>query len=185
MIWFTCQSCGKKHGRAESSSGSLVFCECGQGNTVPWESSAEPEITVQADLLPPAPELAPVKFTMEPSPTRPSPPARPAALDDDRPRRLPPPRTRPRQRDPRFCLHHPGVASQRSVRDCKNGFCQDCLVQIEGEPLCGPCKNQRASVLHRPSPTSQLAMGSLLLALFTSPLAFCYDARPAALPVKT
>ena len=44
MIWFTCKQCGKTHGRPENSVGSLVFCECGAGNTVPWESTvAEPE----------------------------------------------------------------------------------------------------------------------------------------------
>src|SRR5262249_16114600 len=44
MIWFSCKQCGKVHGRAENSAGTLVFCDCGQGNTVPWESTAaEPE----------------------------------------------------------------------------------------------------------------------------------------------
>ena len=51
-------------------------------------------------------------------------------------------------------------------------FCQDCLVYLQAKPLCGQCKNQRLRALHRELPTSQLALLSLLLALFTGPLAF-------------
>lgn len=175
MIWFTCQKCNKKHGRPESSVGTLVFCECGQGNAVPWESTTEPEVTVITELLPPAPELAPVKFAVEKSPTL-TPPRRPPSLrDEDRPersRRSSPPR-RPRPRDPNFCLYHAAVASEAVCADCKNGLCRDCLVQFQGQPLCAPCKNQRVKALQKPPATSQLALVSLLLALFTGPLAFC------------
>ena len=176
MIWFTCQKCGRKHSRPESSIGSLVFCTCGQGNTVPWESTAEGEPTVMAELLPPAPELAPVKFTTEPTISKESParPPRPAERDNrgDRSRRAPL-RYRVKARDPSICRHHAGRSSQAICVDCNNGFCQDCLVQLQGKPLCGPCKNQRAKALHKASPTSQLALMGLLLALFTGPLAFC------------
>ena len=49
MIWFACKQCGKRHGRAESLVGTLVFCECGQGNRVPWASTVpEPEAPVIA-----------------------------------------------------------------------------------------------------------------------------------------
>ena len=82
-------------------------------------------------------------------------------------------RARPRPQDPNFCLYHTAVASHAVCADCKNGFCQDCLVQFQGQPLCAPCKNQRVKGLHKASPTSQLALASLLLALFTGPLAFC------------
>lgn len=174
MIWFTCQQCGKKHSRPETSSGSLVFCECGQGNTVPWESTSEAEPTVIAELLPPAPELAPVKFTAEPALT-PSPRSTSIAERgerDERGRRAGP-RFRSKPRDPKICLNHEGIASFAVCADCKNGFCEDCLLQFQGQTLCAYCKNQRVKALHKASPVSQLALVSLLLALFTGPLAFC------------
>ena len=44
MIWFGCKKCGKRHGKAESLCGTLVFCDCGFGNRVPWSSTVpEPE----------------------------------------------------------------------------------------------------------------------------------------------
>ena len=150
-----------------------MFCACGQGNVVPWESTTEPEIAVKAELLPPVPELAPMKFAAETSVTLPSRQSIPRDAKEEWPRGLPPPRPRPRQRDPRFCLQHPAVPSQSLCTDCKNGYCGDCLIQLEGKPLCGPCKNERARLLHKPSPMSQLALGSLLLAVVTGPLAFC------------
>jgi hypothetical protein len=179
IIWFVCENCGKKHGRPESSSGSLVFCDCGQGNTVPWESTTEPEVVVVTELLPPAPELAPVRFPVEKSSAPPVRlPSRPSDREDDRagrPRRPAsfPPRPRPRQRDPNICLNHPTVISQAICVDCKNGFCQDCLIQLGGEPVCAACKNQRVKALSKAAPMSQLALVSLLLALVTGPLAFC------------
>ncbi len=39
MIWFACKSCGKRHKQPVEAAGSLVFCECGQSNRVPWEST--------------------------------------------------------------------------------------------------------------------------------------------------
>jgi hypothetical protein len=174
MIWFNCQQCGRKHSRPEASIGSMVFCECGHGNTVPWDSTTEPQPTVIAELLPPAPELAPVKFASEPS--APSRQIKPPERDDypDRTRRPPPPpRSRPRPRDPSICMHHTARASHAVCTDCKNGFCEDCLIQMQGQPVCAACKIQRVKALQKASPTSQLALVSLLLALFTSPLAFC------------
>ena len=59
MIWFACKQCGKRHGRAEHLSGTLVFCECGHGNRVPWSSTvAEPEPEEAAPLPPPRPRPA-------------------------------------------------------------------------------------------------------------------------------
>ena len=56
MIWFACKQCGKRHSRAESSIGTLIFCECGQANTVPWESTVEaPPVTEAPEPLPAAP----------------------------------------------------------------------------------------------------------------------------------
>ncbi|HEX5269774.1 MAG TPA: hypothetical protein VFW33_04765 [Gemmataceae bacterium] len=39
MIWFACKSCGKRHKQSDDAAGSLVFCECGHSNRVPWEST--------------------------------------------------------------------------------------------------------------------------------------------------
>ncbi len=164
MIWFTCQQCGKKHGRPEKAIGSLVFCECGQGNMVPWESTAQAETVGVAEEAPLVPELAPVKF--EPVPVPPAyPRAEPKPLRDER-------RPRRKRRDPNECLNHPDVVREAACVDCGASFCQDCLVYLQAKPLCGQCKNQRLRALHRELPTSQLALLSLLLALFTGPLAF-------------
>jgi hypothetical protein len=44
MIRFVCKHCGKRHTQPDEAAGSLVFCECGQSNRVPWESTApEPQ----------------------------------------------------------------------------------------------------------------------------------------------
>jgi hypothetical protein len=53
MIWFACKRCGKRHKQPVEAAGSLVFCECGQSNRVPWES------TVPAPREPAGPEPRP------------------------------------------------------------------------------------------------------------------------------
>jgi hypothetical protein len=160
MIWYTCKQCGKIQGRPETAVGSVVFCTCGQGNTVPWESTVAEPPPVVAETLPVVPKLEPVKFDAEliPEPS-------------GKKRRLP--RERPRTRDPKMCLNHQDLPLHETCVDCGEGFCEDCLVYVQGKALCGPCKNFRIRVLHQPMPTSQLALVSLLLALFTGPLAFC------------
>src|SRR6516164_6467007 len=80
MIWFACKQCGKRHGRGEHLAGTLVFCECGHGNRVPW-SSTIPE---------PAPEPPPPR---EPR-RRPGPP-----VDDWSPRWTNPPDPEVEDRD--------------------------------------------------------------------------------------
>lgn len=173
MIWFTCQECGRKHGRPETSAGALTFCSCGHGNTVPWESTTEPDPIVVAEKLPDVPLLAPLKFEPERSSGPPAPPVRLRPPPLDRPGRRDERRLRSRPRDPNVCLNHVRRASQAACVDCKDGFCADCLVYVDAKPLCGPCKNRRVKTLHEPPPTSQLALMSVLLALFTGPLAFC------------
>jgi hypothetical protein len=39
MIQFACKRCGKYFERPNEAAGTLVFCECGLGNRVPWEST--------------------------------------------------------------------------------------------------------------------------------------------------
>lgn len=171
MIWFTCKQCGKVHGRPENTVGTLVFCTCGQGNTVPWESTtAEPvEQTIPPPVeLPKVPELSPLTFepTVVGSPTGPS----TYRIEEEEPVR----RTRGDKRDPGYCFNHQHVPKEGACADCEEGFCRDCLVNFQGVPLCGPCKNFRIRAHEAPPATSTLATASVAIALLTGvPLAFC------------
>jgi hypothetical protein len=161
MIWFACKQCNKVHGRPENTAGALVFCDCGHGNFVPWESTAAaPEVEVVA--LPATPELAPVTFepAAEPEP----------AVEEPEPR---PRRGRAEKRDPDKCFNHQEVPNVAHCADCDEGFCADCLVTLQGATLCGPCKNFRARRLELGPQSSSLASASLILAFLTSPLAVC------------
>jgi hypothetical protein len=155
MIWFSCKLCGKTHGRPESAVGATIFCECGTGLLVPWESTAaEPPAAPPAPEAPPALKLEPVQF--DPVPSKPG---------------TPPLRSRKRgrvgRRDPLFCFNHEEVAKQTTCADCGESFCADCLVTFAGDPLCGPCKNYRVKNLQRTVPPSNLSIVSLLTALLT------------------
>jgi hypothetical protein len=151
MIWFTCKQCGKKHGRDESMIGTLVFCECGAGNRVPWSSTTtEPE-----DV-----------------PAAPAPPPTPAAE-----RRAPPswtPRPRPTERrvNTGFCFNHEDTPSTHACAACDIGFCSRCVVTLNGETLCGPCKNLRIRFLSRPEQVSGMGILSLVLGLVGGLVAF-------------
>src|SRR5438105_12622885 len=87
MIWFSCSKCQKTLGRPESSVGALVFCDCGQGNAVPWDSTAAaPAEPLPAEVLPPQPPpLRPVPVGEEQIPVarRPGPPPPPPLPRDD------------------------------------------------------------------------------------------------------
>ncbi len=161
MIWFTCKQCGKTHGRPETMIGAMVFCECGQGNLVPWESTA-PEPAEAPVVTQPAPVLEPVKFD-------PPAPAGPPDLPADRPRR----RGRAEKRDPDYCFNHQQVPRTATCADCGESFCADCVVSLQGATLCGPCKNFRARRMELPPLNSALASTSLILSLLVSPLALC------------
>jgi hypothetical protein len=157
MIWFACKQCGKRHGRAEHLAGTLVFCECGQGNRVPWSSTVpEPE----PEDVPPAP------------PPRPR-PARPPVEDrPPEPEFLRPRRTRERRRpDPAFCLNHDETPRAATCDACRASFCSACVVTLQGQTLCGPCKNFRVRGLHRPGRMAPLALVSLVLSLVSGPAA--------------
>lgn len=185
MIWFDCKKCNKRHGKADSQAGALVFCECGYGNRVPWSSTA------------PEPEPAPA----QPLPARPIPPR---AEDDREPRRVDrsadrwdnrrdsrrplPARDEDDDRDPPrpslpfrrrdslrrvragLCFNHPDDASTAICDDCKVPFCAHCLAEIEGKTVCGPCKNFRIAGLGRPPRTSQMAIIALVMALVSGPV---------------
>ncbi|HTU18001.1 MAG TPA: hypothetical protein VMG10_08050 [Gemmataceae bacterium] len=151
MIWFACKQCGKRHGRGEHLAGTLVFCECGHGNRVPW-SSTVPE---------PEPEEA-----------RPAPPPRPRvprpAFDEDRPEPefLRPRRSHERRRiSSAYCLNHEETPKEATCEACHCSFCSACVVTLQGQTLCGPCKNFSVGGLNRPARISPLAIVAFVLGL--------------------
>ena len=153
MIWFACKQCGKRHGRAEHLAGTLVFCECGQGNRVPW-SSTVPE---------PEPETA------VPAPPRPRAPGPSADLDRPEPEILRPRRTRERRRlNPAYCLNHEEIAKEATCDACHASFCAACVVTLQGQTLCGPCKNFRVRGRQRPARLAPLSIVAFVLALVST-----------------
>jgi hypothetical protein len=171
MIWFACKQCGKRHGRSESLIGTMVFCECGQGNRVPWSSTAAEPEPEEARPLPPRPRA--------PRPSLPEPAdqgAQPTAGNSSErgPGDLPSPRRRRvvRRPNPAFCLVHDEEASTATCADCHCSFCSACVVTLQGQPLCGPCKNFRVRNLGRPPRMAALAIVAFVLALVGGPAAF-------------
>jgi hypothetical protein len=162
MIWFRCKDCGKTHGRPENSAGSMIFCECGQGLMVPWESTVAAPETIPA--APPAATAIPVE------------------KESDSPEILPRVRRRssPRRADPAYCLNHETVLSQHKCPDCGEAFCGDCVLTFQGTMLCGPCKNYRVRRLLRPPQLSGMALASVLLALIAAPVSLCVAALAAS-----
>jgi hypothetical protein len=153
MIWFACQQCGKRQGRPAGEAGTLIFCDCGTSNRVPWESTGPEEPASEPPI--------PIYSVPEADET----PAIPLADAPDRP---PPARAaRPtiRTRDPAFCFNHPETPKQQTCADCAESFCDDCVVVWQGQVLCGPCKNHRIRQSERPASLSLMALFSPILAL--------------------
>jgi hypothetical protein len=160
MIWFLCKQCGKRHGRADNLVGALVFCECGQGNTVPWQSTTTPP----ADSPAPPP---PFDDTDEHGPARRD---KPGGSPGDFPRRR---KAQVYRRRPGFCLNHDDVAADKICEDCKESFCPNCIVELQGKTLCGPCKNFRIRGIQRPTRVPGLAVAALIVGLVSGPVTFC------------
>src|SRR5713101_440815 len=116
MIWFSCKQCGKVQGRPEGSVGTMVFCDCGQGNLVPWESTIPEPESPPPGSVPAAPMLEPVSFPKEDTSALPE--ARPIRSRKGRFGR-----PAPRRFDPNYCLNHETVASKSMCVDCGEGFC--------------------------------------------------------------
>ncbi len=185
MIWFTCKKCTKTHSRADSSAGTMVFCECGHGNTVPWESTtAEPAAPPVVSAAPKGPDLAPIQFdpVIAPGPAGSSPPpARPSAYPSSYPKGPPPiedeerpyRRGRTEKRDPDFCFNHQRRPRTDVCADCEENFCKDCLVRFQGALVCGPCKNFRARKEELPPSSSTMASASVVISLIAGPLLMC------------
>ncbi len=161
MIWFACKDCGKRHHRPEEAAGTLVFCTCGAGNRVPWES------TVPAGAEEPA---APVPIPATPWGGA----ARPAAEpEDDEPPPRPGRRPVTRTRDPGKCFNHPDAPSTRTCDDCREPFCDGCVVTLQGRTLCGPCKNFRLRLQEQSPAPSPFAILALVAGLLSGPWGFC------------
>lgn len=158
MIWIACKHCGKRQGRADSLIGALVFCECGQGNRVPWQSTI-------AEAGPG--EKGPA------TPVTASPTEAPA-------RRL----RGPRRPDPALCLNHEDSPCAAKCDDCGCPFCAACLVKLQGRALCGPCKNFRLAALGRPRRTSVLAILSVVVSFVAGPVAFFVSLIAVALTLR-
>ena len=158
MIWFACKDCGKRHQRPVEAAGTLVFCSCGAGNRVPWESTV------------PAPEQP-----EEPVPAVPTGGGRRRAEDEEdadlAPRRRG--RPEPRPRDPAYCFNHTDVPSVKTCDDCHEAFCERCVVPLQGRTLCGPCKNFRLRSAQRPLQLSALAVISLVVGVLSGPPGLC------------
>ena len=177
MIWFTCKKCGKTHGRPDNSAGTMVFCDCGNGNTVPWESTAAEPVAAPVAAPPRSPDLNPIQFDPMPitggpaaPPSTTYPVGKPMTLEDEeRPYR----RGRTEKRDPDYCFNHQRKPRLQACADCDENFCADCLVKFQGVTLCGPCKNFRARRQELPPVTSTMASASLIIPLIAGPLTMC------------
>jgi hypothetical protein len=161
MTWFACKKCGKRHQQPADAAGSLVFCECGQANRVPWESTV------------PAPEKPRAGDE-----DRPRPPRRRWAEADDEDEPSPRGRRAARRRDPSHCLNHEGAPATDTCPDCGEAFCPRCAVEFQGRRLCGPCKNYRVRRMQRPPGVSGLAVGALIAGLLSAPFVFCLTLAP-------
>jgi hypothetical protein len=207
MIWFTCKKCSKKHGRPDNLVGTMIFCDCGQGNTVPWQSTTAPDETPPEPPRRPAPpppaprQPADDRDWDQPRPRRPMdqrdwdrpPPRRPLYDEDWDDRRRPPMPPPPddasagdllrrrraqvfRRHRPGFCFNHDDVATEKTCAECKEYFCPNCVVEVQGKTLCGPCKNHLVRGLHRPGRVPGLAIVALIVGMASSPVTFCLTA---------
>lgn len=159
MIWFACKQCGQRHSRPDDAAGTFIFCGCGQGNRVPWRSSDEAApVVLDAEpvhSVPPVPPLPPILQALPaelPIPTR-----RP-----DRP---------PGKINPSFCFQHPDRPSRAVCAACRLPFCAACVVTLQEQTLCGPCKNFRVAGLARPRRVAPLAVLALVAALVAATVA--------------
>jgi hypothetical protein len=200
MIWFNCKKCNKPHSRPDSQAGTMIFCDCGQGLTIPWESTALPARPT-AETVPThvdddddeedLPEAIPV----------PRPRAVPIPVaDDDQPARRPSqtlPPTPPtgdslpqkkrrtiKRTNPAYCFNHEEAASETVCDDCKLSFCNACVVDFQGYTLCSPCKNFRLRDRAVPTRVSPWAVVALVAGFASGPVGFCISALPLTLHLQ-
>jgi hypothetical protein len=77
-----------------------------------------------------------------------------------------------RKVDPFSCWHHEDSRSGGTCAACKLPFCVDCLVELNGQQLCGPCKNFRAAAAGQPIRSLPMAAIGLVCALLAGPVTF-------------
>jgi hypothetical protein len=159
-------------------SGSTVFCDCGQGNVVPWESTAAappsprpfpvepkgwneapPLVVPPLTAVPVGEEKIPVTRRPVPDPWDDAPEVRRGDLSA--------------ARNPGNCFNHQEKPGQEKCSACGENFCEDCLVKFKGAVLCGPCKNFRLKQNSRPSAVSGKAVCGVILALCSAPVLMC------------
>ena len=170
MITVTCKQCGKQHSRPNSQGGAMIFCDCGNGVRVPFSSSLDPEV-------PDFPEVLPLRF---PASSPPIPPPDQTELApvpvEEAPPNEPLPSRHPDRRyrkvDPTCCWHHEETASAERCGACQLPFCAHCLVHLNKQVLCGPCKNFRIAQVGQPTRTLPLAITALVASLVVGPAAF-------------
>jgi hypothetical protein len=156
MIWFACKQCGKTLGRPAGSAGALIFCDCGQGLRVPWDSTVAPPAV---ETLPTAPSSSePIRFE-DPEPAR-TPLRR-------RGRRAP-----MAPIDANVCFNHSSADKEGVCLDCGLSFCSRCLTTFQNANYCAACKNYRTRIMQRRPDASKLALTSFLVALAAGPLMF-------------
>lgn len=166
MITFDCKKCGKQHRRPEAQSGTLVFCECGHGNRIPWPE--EDILPVSAPTLADSPPGAAPLLDAQPVPMPPpaSVPVADRGMSSRRPGRL------IGKVNPNFCFQHDENPREKTCTACRLPFCGMCVVQLQGEVLCGPCKNFRLGNLGRPRRILPLAIVALVVSMASAPVAF-------------
>jgi hypothetical protein len=157
----------------------MIFCECGSGITVPWESTSAEPAAATASEAPKGPDLGPIQFDPVTIPTPPSaaapkpgstyPTGAPPALDEERPYR----RGRTEKRDPDYCFNHQRRPKADVCSECEQSFCADCLVKFQGVVMCGPCKSFCARRAELPPGASTIANASLIISLIAGPLMMC------------
>ncbi len=177
MIAFTCKQCRKRHSRLDNQAGTLVFCECGQGNRVPWTPSVSVDIPdaipLPAPVLDAVPAAVPARATRAVSVPVPSelPPSR--KVEDSAPESGLPVHRPARligRVNPGFCFHHGDSTSASTCDACKLPFCKLCVVSLQGQTLCGPCKNFRVAALGRSPRLLPLAIVALVVSLVSGPV---------------
>jgi hypothetical protein len=177
MIAFTCKQCRKCHSRPDNQAGTLVFCDCGQGNRVPWTTSVSVDIpdaiplpALIHDAVPAAVPTSATRAVSVPVPAE-VPPSRKV---EDAPSESTLPVHRPARLigrvNPGFCFHHGDSASEATCDACKLPFCKLCVVTVQGQTLCGPCKNFRVAALGRLPRLLPLAIVALVVSLVSGPV---------------
>lgn len=91
-----------------------------------------------------------------------------------------------------YCANHAGLPTSRTCADCGRPFCESCLTEMSGQPLCGWCRDQRLRRIQQRStvnPATVVLMArifngvALLLGLGISVLYGAMFALPAFSPI--